>query len=199
MKRGAGTVLYAIALAVLLGCASTDSANTDGTGADSTTEPTTTLSLGNPGTLVPPTTQPPPDANANNLLPVETLVGFLDACAADSGLVGPCHCAAERLDSSFTPEDIQIFEDRITGQLEYPPQVAADLVFCRQAPAPAAWNDEQRERYVAECTKGSDLLQELCTCSLARAQDIIPADRLDEYLASVLVRPDFTDLINLCV
>ncbi len=181
-------------VAVLLGCSAADSAATDTNG-----DSNSTVVLGNPGTLVPPTTQPSTDEQAENLLPIETIVAFLDACVADSGLVGPCHCAADRLEGSFTPQDIEIFEDRITGQLEYPPQVASDLVSCQNASPPAAWDETMRRSYVAECAKGADQLTDLCMCSLMRAQDVIPGDRLAEYLASVEARPDFADLINRCV
>ncbi len=187
-----------LAATLLLSCSASN--GDDANGADSNNAGTTTsIFIGNPGTLVSPTTDPPPHASTGNLLPIETVVAFLDACVADSGLVGPCRCAAERLDTSFTPQDIQIFEDRITGQLEYPPQVAADLVTCRQEQPPSPWNEEMRQSYVSECSKGSGPLVEPCMCSLERAQDIIPADRLDEYLTAIDVRPDFTALINLCI
>ncbi len=195
-------LLLSLAL-VLLGCSASNGAGNNGAGADGADSngagTTTSIFLGNPGTLVPPTTEPPPNANADNLLPIETVVAFLDACVADSGLVGPCHCAAKRLDASFTPEDIQVFEDRITGQLEYPPQVAVDLVTCRQEPPPPPWDETMRQNYVRECAKGSELLVELCKCSLGRAQDIVPAGRLGEYLVAIDARPDFADLINLCL
>lgn len=210
-----GLVLLGLVLAgAATGCAASLNLGGDGAGdnsggsgnsgdnaGDNSTDNSTVASvpLGNPGTLVPPTTVPDDTGQTVVDLPIGHIVAFLNACAADSGLVGPCHCAASRLSDSFTIEDIDIFEDRITGRLEYPPQVAAALASCQNAPAPTEWGDATRQYYMRACTKGSALLEDPCTCSVARAQDVIPADRLDEFIATPEVRPDFTDLINLCL
>jgi hypothetical protein len=151
---------------------------------------------GNPGTLVAPTTttEPPPF-----LLPVEPTVAFLDACIADAGLIGPCHCAAERLGDSFSADDLVVFEDRLAGRNEFSPEVAAVLVDCRGAAAPPEWSVASVERYVTECTKGAPELEDLCRCSVNRAADVVPEARLEDYLAADEAVPSLVDLINTCL
>lgn len=153
-------------------------------------------SLGNPGTLAPPTV---PGTTAPGLLAIEPLVAFMDACAADAGLVGPCHCAADRMEGSLTAIDLEVFEDRMSGALEFSPELAAALVDCREAAPPPAWSTARQQMYLDACSAGSDRLRSLCACSLARAQEVVPAHRLDDFLASNEVQPGIVDFINLCV
>ena len=152
--------------------------------------------IGNPGTLVAPTTT---TEAPEFLLPIAPTVAFLDACIADAGLVGPCHCASERLGNSFSQGDLVVFEDRLSGRNEFSPEVAAALVDCRGAAAPAAWSPATVETYMAGCTKGSVRLEDLCRCSVSRAQDVIPETRVAEYLAADDVEPALVDLINVCI
>lgn len=152
--------------------------------------------LGNPGTLVPPSQ---PGLDAPQLLAIEPLIAFMDACIADEGLVGPCHCAADRIEPNLTPLDLEVLEDRMSGTLEFSPELAGALVDCREAAAPAGWSDSQQKAYLDACSAGSDRLGSLCACSLARAQDVVPAHRLGDFLASNEVRPDTVDFINLCL
>ena len=152
--------------------------------------------LGNPGTLVPPT---PSGVDEPEVLAIEPLIAFMDACVADAGLIGPCHCAAGRIEQGFDIVDLEIFEDRMSGALEFSPEIAASLVDCRDADPPPEWPQQLREAYLAECTTGSDRLRDLCACSLARAQDVVPAHRLVDFLESNEVVPDVVDFINLCL
>ena len=152
--------------------------------------------VGNPGTLAPPTQ---PAASGSGLLAVEPLIAFMDACVADAGLAGPCHCAADRIESSLTAIDLVVFEDRMTGALEFSPDLASVLVDCRDAPAPPAWSPSRQQLYLDECSAGSDRLKSVCACSLARAQDVVPAHRLGDFLASAEVQPAIVDFVNLCV
>lgn len=151
--------------------------------------------LGNPGTLAPPT-QP---AAGSELLAIEPLTAFMDACVTDAGLIGPCHCAAGRMERSLTAIDLVVFEDRMTGTLEFSPELASVLVDCRDAAPPGAWSPAQQQRYLDECSAGSDRLKSACACSLARASDVVPAHRLGDFLASTEVQPDIVDFINLCI
>ena len=152
--------------------------------------------LGNPGTLAPPTQ---PAAAGSGRLGIETLAAFLDACVADSGLVGPCHCAAGRMEGSLTEIDLVVLEDRMSGALEFSPELASVLIDCREAAPPPAWSAAQQQQYLDACSAGSDRLKSLCACSLARAQEVVPAHRLGEFLASNEVQPGIVEFINLCV
>lgn len=156
----------------------------------------TEMPLGNPGTLAPPTQ---PAVSGSGLLAIEPLTAFMDACVADAGLVGPCHCAAARMEGSLTAIDLVVFEDRMTGALEFSPELASALVDCRDAAPPPAWSQARQQLYLDECSAGEDRLKSLCACSLARAQDVVPAHRLGEFLASTEVQPDIVDFINECV
>jgi len=157
---------------------------------------TAAVPTGNPGTLVPPTTTTEAPIFA---LPIAPTVAFLDACIADDSLVGPCHCASERLEANFFEGDIIVFEDRLSGRNEFSPEVAAALVDCRDAAAPPPWPQELTDRYMNGCKQGSDRLADLCRCSAFRAQDVIPADRFDEFLVADDVNPGFVELINTCL
>ena len=151
---------------------------------------------GNPGTLVP---RPATGVNEPEVLAIEPLIAFLDACVADAGLIGPCHCAAGRIERGFDTIDLEIFEDRMSGALEFAPEIASSLVDCREADPAPAWPQQLREAYLADCAQGSDRLRSLCACSLARAQEVVPVHRLGEFLDSNEVRPDLVDFINLCL
>ena len=153
-------------------------------------------SLGNPGTLAPPTV---PGTGAPGLLAIEPLVAFMDACVADAGLVGPCHCAADRMEGSLTAIDLEVFEDRMSGALEFSPELAAALVDCREAAPPPAWSAARQQTYLDACSAGSDRLRSLCACSLARAQEVVPAHRLNDFLASNEAQPGIVDFMNLCL
>jgi len=150
----------------------------------------------NPGTLARPTV---PGTGASGLLAIEPLIAFMDACVADAGLVGPCHCAADRIEGSLTVIDLEVFEDRMSGALEFSPELAGALVDCREAAPPPAWSDAQQQTYLDACSVGSDRLRSLCACSLARAQEVIPAHRLDDFLASNEIQPGIVDFMNLCL
>ncbi len=152
--------------------------------------------LGNPGTLVPPTVS---GVDGPELLAIEPLIAFMDACISDAGLIGPCHCAAGRIEQGFDIIDLEIFEDRMSGALEFSPEIASSLVDCREADPLPPWPQQLREAYLAECTANSDRLRDLCVCSFARAQDVVPAHRLGDFLESNEVRPDLVDFINLCL
>ena len=152
--------------------------------------------LGNPGTLAPPTE---PTVAGSGLLAIEPLTAFLDACVADSGLVGPCHCAAGRMEGSLTEIDLVVLEDRMSGALEFSPELASVLVDCREAAPPPAWSGAQQQQYLDACSAGSDRLKSLCACSLARAQEVVAAHRLGDFLASTEVQPGIVDFVNLCV
>ncbi|WP_419854316.1 hypothetical protein [Candidatus Poriferisodalis sp.] len=152
--------------------------------------------LGNPGTLAPPTV---PGTGAPGLLAIEPLIAFMDACVADAGLVGPCHCAADRIEGSLTVIDLEVFEDRMSGALEFSPELAGALVDCREAGPPPEWSDAQRQTYLDACSAGSDRMRSLCACSLARAQEVVPAHRLNDFLASNEIQPGIVDFLNLCL
>lgn len=157
----------------------------------------TDVPFGNPGTLVPPSVVQ--SEAESDVLAIEPLVAFMDACVANAGLVGPCHCAAGRIERSFSVVDLKIFEDRMTGTLEFSPEVAGSLVDCRDAQPPPPWSQAVREAYLDECAVGSDRLRSLCACSLARAQDVVPAHRLADFFNASEVQPDLVDFINLCL
>lgn len=152
--------------------------------------------FGNPGTLAPPTV---PGTGAPGLLAIEPLIAFMDACVADAGLVGPCHCAADRIEGSLTVIDLEVFEDRMSGALEFSPELAGALVDCREAGPPLEWSDAQRQTYLDACSAGSDRMRSLCACSLARAQEVVPAHRLNDFLASNEIQPGIVDFLNLCL
>ena len=69
----------------------------------------------------------------------------------------------------------------------------------RDAAAPPPWPQELTDRYMNGCKQGSDRLADLCRCSAFRAQDVIPADRFDEFLVADDVNPGFVELINTCL
>ena len=198
IRRGPvrSTLLVAAALAAvsMLACSVTvvevEPANADQGATDSDAP------LGNPGTLVPPSVG---GTEAPQLLEIEPLTAFMDACVANDGLVGPCHCAADRMEASLTALDLEVFEDRMSGALEFSPELAAVLVECREAVTVPAWSDTQRQTYLDACSAGSDRLRSLCACSLARAQDVVPAHRLDDFLASNEVQPGIVEFLNLCL
>ncbi len=150
----------------------------------------------NPGTLVRPTV---PGTGAPGLLAIEPLIAFMDACVADAGLVGPCHCAADRIEGSLTVIGLEVFEDRMSGALEFSPELARALVDCREDGPPPGWSDAQRQTYLDACSAGSDRMRSLCACSLARAQEVVPAHRLNDFLASNEVQPGIVDFLNLCL
>ncbi len=150
----------------------------------------------NPGTLVRPTV---PGTGAPGLLAIEPLIAFMDACVADAGLVGPCHCAADRIEGSLTVIDLEVFEDRMSGALEFSPELAGALVDCREVAPLPGWSDAQRQTYLDACSAGSDRMRSLCACSLARAQEVVPAHRLNDFLASNEVQPGIVDFLNLCL
>ncbi len=132
-------------------------------------------------------------------LDVDVVVAFLDGCVRTAESVSRCHCAIERLEAGFTMDDLTVLEDRMTGNLEYPPQVAGALVDCREDEAPRRWSETTRARYVEACTKGSDRLGELCSCSVSRAQDVVPERHLEAFIDSPGVRPGFAELIRTCL
>lgn len=178
-----------VVVAVLMACAGPASRNSPTAGEDGSV-------TGNPATLVPPiTTTEAPQFR----LPVEPLVAFLDGCIIENGLVGPCHCAGERLERDFDRTEMVIFEDRLSGRNEFAPEIAGSLVECRDAAPPAAWSGASIDVYIDACTKGSDRLADLCRCSTGRAQNVIPEDRLADFLASEEVQPNLVDLINTCL
>lgn len=146
-------------------------------------------------TLATPSTLPPSELP----LTVEAVVAFLAGCATTAESVGPCQCATSRLEGGFTMGDLEVFEDRMTGLLRYSPQVAGALVDCRSQTVPEQWSPAAVERYVAACSKGSDALTELCACSVARAQAVVPERHLDAFIASADVRPGFVELISRCL
>ncbi|MCY4515742.1 MAG: hypothetical protein OXB99_00720 [Acidimicrobiaceae bacterium] len=195
--RGARLVAAVLALAGIVACSATvievEPAIGDQGAAGSE------VPLGNPGTLAPPTVPGTGGTGAAGQLAIEPLIAFMDACAADGGLVGPCHCAADRIEGGLTSVDLEVFEDRMEGGLEFSPELAAALVDCREAGPPPEWSDAQQQTYLDVCSAGSDRLRGLCACSLARAQDVVPAHRLTEFLASNDVRPDVVEFINLCL
>ncbi|MDG2112943.1 MAG: hypothetical protein P8N02_10060 [Actinomycetota bacterium] len=188
-------ILVVVAI-VAVACSGGDDGAAPGTASSSEAGADIPDNTGNPGTLVAPTTT---TEAPEFLLPIAPTVAFLDACIADAGLVGPCHCASERLGNSFTQGDLVVFEDRLGGRNEFSPEVAAALVDCRDAGPPAAWSAETIDTYVARCSKGSPRLTDLCRCSVSRAQDVIPEIRLSDYLASDDVEPNLVDLINICI
>lgn len=153
------------------------------------------VSFDNPGTLVTDTT----DVGGEYFLDIGTTIAFLDACISDSGLVGPCHCASELLIYDVDTDDIVGLEDRISAFNEFPPELAGLLVQCRGKERPPAWSTATKESYVAACTKGSNRLLALCRCSAFRAEDVIPEDRLPEFLTATDLRPNMVDFINTCL
>ena len=193
-RTGLGLAVLALAVAVLVGCSPTLVEVVPATSQTAVTE--AEVPLGNPGTLVPPTD---PGGGEPRLLAIEPLMAFMDACVARADLVGPCHCAADRIERSFASLDIEVLEDRMSGALEFPPDLAGTLVGCRDAAPPRPWTDAERQRYLHACSAGSQRLASLCACSLARAEQVIPAHRLEDFLASNEARPDTVDFINLCL
>ena len=152
-------------------------------------------SFNNPGTL--PTESTP--ASTEYLLDIGTTVAFLDSCISDSGLVGPCHCAAELLVYDADSNDIAALEDRMSAFNEFPSELAGLLVQCRGAERPPAWETSTKEIYLAACTQSSDRLLDLCRCSASRAADVIPEERLAEFLSATDLRPNMADLIGGCL
>ncbi|MCY3609251.1 MAG: hypothetical protein OXG57_12520 [Acidimicrobiaceae bacterium] len=193
LERGARLFAAVLASVGMLACSATV-IEVEPTGAQGLTD--ADGSLGNPGTLAPPTV---PGTGAPGLLAIEPLAAFMDACVADAGLVGPCHCAADRIEGSLTAIDLEVFEDRMSGALEFSPELAAVLVDCREAAPPPAWSNAQQQTYLDACSAGSDRLRSLCACSLARAQEVVPAHRLNDFLASNEVQPGIVDFLNLCL
>ena len=201
--RGVRLVAAVLALAGIVACSTTvievEPAISD-QGAAGSEAP-----LGNPGTLVPPTvpgtggTGGTGGTREPGLLGIEPLIAFMDACVADAELVGPCHCAADRIEGGLTSVDLEVFEDRMEGGLEFSPELAAALVDCREAGPPPDWSDAQQQTYLDACSAGSDRLRGLCACSLARAQDVVPVHRMTDFLASNDVRPDVVEFINICL
>jgi len=152
-------------------------------------------SFDNPGTLATETTS----TSGEYLLDIGTTIAFLDACISDSGLVGPCHCASELLVYDVDASDIAGLEDRISAFNEFPPELAGLLVQCRGEERPPAWSAATKEMYVAACIQGSNRLLDLCRCAAFRAADVIPEDRLPEFLAATDLRPNMVDFINTCL
>jgi len=152
-------------------------------------------SFDNPGTLASDTTS----ISGEYLLDISTTIAFLDACISDSGLVGPCHCASELLVHDVDASDIAGLEDRISAFNEFPPELAGLLVQCRGEERPPVWSAATKEIYVAACTQGSNRLVDLCRCAASRAADVIPQDRLPEFLAATDLRPNMVDFINTCL
>ena len=149
----------------------------------------------NPGTLAPETT----DAEGEYLLDIGATVAFLDACISDSGLVGPCHCASDLLVYDVDGNDIAGLEDRISAFNDFPPELAGLLAECRGKERPPVWSAATKEAYIDACAKGSSRLLDLCRCSAFRAADVIPEDRLSEFLVATDIRPNMVDLINTCL
>lgn len=152
-------------------------------------------SFDNPGTLA---TQPK-YARGDYLLDISVTVAFLDACISDSGLVGPCHCAADLLVDDVDSSDIAGLEERISVFNDFPPELAGLLVQCRGEERPPTWSAATKEAYIDACTKGSNRLVDLCRCSAFRAADVIPEDRLPEFLVATDLRPNLVDLIKTCL
>ncbi len=194
MHRAARAVAVMLATAAMLACSATI---TDVTPAnDRQGVAPSDAGLSNPATLVPPTTS---GADAPPLMAIEPLVAFMDACVAGADLVGPCHCAARRMEGGLAVADLEVLEDRMSGALEFPPELATALVDCREAAPPPAWPDARQQQYLNACSAGSDRLKSLCACSLARAQQVVPAHRLGDYLASNEVQPAIAEFINQCI
>jgi len=176
-----------VAFVVTSACSSQDSAVSD--------EEQTVVSFDNPGTLA----VDDPVTVGEYSLDIGTTVAFLDSCISDSGLVGPCHCAAELLVHSVDVGDIARLEDRMTAFNEFSPELAGLLVQCRGAERPPQWSSSTKELYLSACSHGSDRLDRLCRCSASRAADVIPEDRLSEFLKATDLRPNMVDLINTCL
>ena len=201
MSRRLVALMLVVALAaVACSGGSGDDGSADGSAPSSAAATQTTErgpeNTGNPGTLVAPTTTTEAPLFR---LGIDATVAFLDACVADDSLTGPCHCASGRLESGFSDGDLVVFEDRLTGLNDFSPEVAAALVDCRDATAPAEWSTTSAQRYVAGCTKGEGRLEDLCRCSVNRAQDVIPEARIGEFLESPTVQPNLVDFINTCI
>ena len=152
-------------------------------------------SFNNPGTL--PTESTP--SSTEYSLDIGTTVAFLDSCISDSGLDGPCHCAAELLVYEVDSNDIAALEDRMSAFNEFPSELAGLLVQCRGVERPPAWETSTKEIYLAACTQSSDRLLDLCRCSASRAADVIPEERLSEFLSATDLRPNMADLISACL
>ncbi|MDG2023928.1 MAG: hypothetical protein P8J75_05640 [Actinomycetota bacterium] len=155
----------------------------------------TATSFDNPGTLV--VADEPPVGGY--LLDIGTTVAFLDSCIANSGLVGPCHCASDLLVYDVDIADVIGLEDRMSAFNKFPPELAGLLVQCRGAARPAEWSPSTKELYLSACSHGSDRLDRLCRCSASRAADVIPEERLSEFLSATDLRPNMVDLINTCL
>lgn len=195
-RAGAAQAALALALAavaLISGCAIGERSSVTPEANDANTDP---APASNPAIVPPPSTTPRP---GDMPLTIEAVVAFLDGCARTAESVSRCHCAIERLEAGFTMDDLEVFEDRMTGGLEYAPQVAGALVDCREDTAPRRWSDAARSRYVEACTKGSDRLGDLCACSASRAQDVVPERHLDSFISSAAVRPGFAELIGTCL
>jgi len=155
----------------------------------------TATSFDNPGTLV--VADEP--LVGGYLLDIGTTVAFLDSCIANSGLVGPCHCASDLLVYDVDIADVIGLEDRMSAFNKFPPELAGLLVQCRGAARPAEWSPSTKELYLSACSHGSDRLDRLCRCSASRAADVIPEERLSEFLSATDLRPNMVDLINTCL
>jgi len=155
----------------------------------------TATSFDNPGTLVVDDAAPV----GGYLLDIGTTVAFLDSCIANSGLVGPCHCASDLLVYDVDIADVIGLEDRMRAFNKFPPELAGLLVQCRAAARPPEWSPSTKELYLSACSHGSDRLDRLCRCSASRAADVIPEARLSEFLSATELRPNMVDLINTCL
>lgn len=199
-----GTAAVLVALLVLTACSGSSefgTAESDPTPSESGSSlgegtAATTATSAVPGTLLAPTSSTEPPVFR---LPIEAVVAFLDACAVEPGLVGPCQCAGDRLDRNLTDEELQIFEDRFSGRNEFGPELAAALADCQRQGVPAAWSSASVQRFVNECAMGSDRLLALCQCAVGRAEEIVPEARLGDFIESTGVRPGFVELINDCL
>ena len=156
---------------------------------------TATSSFDNPGTLVVDDAPPVSDY----LLDIGTTVAFLDSCIANSGLVGPCHCASDLLVYDVDIADVTGLEDRMSAFNQFPPELAGLLVQCRGADRPPEWSPSTKQLYLSACSYGSERLDRLCRCSASRAADVIPEARLSEFLSATDLRPNMVDLINTCL
>ena len=170
-----------VVLAVLAaGCSGDGTDSTDGpqttrviiasTAAGPTSAPTTAA----PTTT---TTEPPPST-----FPLNETVSFLDSCVTGREFAGGCHCAVDALAQVLDVDGLVAFEIGIADGDEVPDDVAAAVSGC--AGAPFVESDAASYDVVTDACAALVTDPAACGCVADRVFEIVPADRIEEYLAA---------------
>lgn len=135
------------------------------------------------------TAAPPPT------YPLGVTVAFLDQCVERPGAASACHCALAGLaESGVVIADVEAMldaTDSLPGAAEgvIGGCVDADILWLPSAAVEAART---------ACSLGDERLLDACECAVERAKEIVPADRLEDFITAD-VRPSLVDLLNRCL